>query len=175
MIETQKNPEGFQQNQKNPWTKNWPPKNPMPNFRALNFLESIKWYNTKNKLEIEWLCLRPGYTSTTTNLQIVLNTQKNPYLNQTAQENTCQIFLAKKIPESKISNPPNILRSSRHLKSGVPTLGLYTRKHMPSWNHCWGVMKEPKAKQKIETKDWNIREISYSQEKCNYKPSTRWP
>ena len=28
--------------------------------------------------------------------------KKNPYLNQATQKNTCQIFLPKKIPESKI-------------------------------------------------------------------------
>ena len=42
-------------------------------------------------------------------LQIVLNTQKSPYLNQPTQKGTCQIFLPpppqKKIPELKISNP----------------------------------------------------------------------
>ena len=35
----------------------------------------------------------------------VLNTPKNPYLNQAAPKNTCQIFRPKKIPELKISNP----------------------------------------------------------------------
>ena len=38
---------------------------------------------------------RLGYAGTTTNLQIVLNTQKSPYLNQATQKNTCQIFLPK--------------------------------------------------------------------------------
>ena len=33
----------------------------------------------------------------------VLNSQRNPYLNQATQKNTCQILLPKKIPESKIS------------------------------------------------------------------------
>ena len=33
--------------------------------------------------------------------------QKNPYLNQATQKNTCQIFLPKKILESNISNPKN--------------------------------------------------------------------
>ena len=36
------------------------------------------------------------------------------------QKNTCQIFLPKKIPKSKISNPKNSLDHPRHLKSGVP-------------------------------------------------------
>jgi len=49
--------------------------------------------------------LQPGYAGTTTILQIVLNTQKNPYLNQATQKNTYQIFLPKKLPELKISNP----------------------------------------------------------------------
>ena len=63
---------------------------------------------------------RPGYMGTTMNLQIILNTQKNPYLNQATQKNTCQIFIPKKIPESKISNPKKSFDHPRHLKSGVP-------------------------------------------------------
>ena len=50
----------------------------------------------KNKLEIECLCSWPGYAGTTTNLQIILNTPKNPYLNEATQKNTCQVFLPKK-------------------------------------------------------------------------------
>ena len=38
-------------------------------------------------------------------LPILFNTPKNPYSNQATQKNTCQIFVPKKIPESKISNP----------------------------------------------------------------------
>ena len=48
-----------------------------------------------------------------TNLQIGLNTQKNPYLNQSTQKSTSQNFLP----------PKKILRSSRHLKSRLPLLG----------------------------------------------------
>ena len=55
-----------------------------------------------------------GYTGSTTNLQIVLNSQKNPCLNQATQENTCQIFLSKKIPKSKISNPKKFLDHPCH-------------------------------------------------------------
>ena len=75
------------------------------------------WMTTLNKTrppgqEQVWLYFicgttRPGYMGTTMNLQIILNTQKNPYLNQATQKNTCQIFIPKKIPESKISNPKN--------------------------------------------------------------------
>ena len=66
---------------------------------------------------------RLGYVGTTTNLQIVLNTEKNPFLNQATQKNTCQIFLPQKIPESKISNPKKSFDHPRHLKSGVPPWG----------------------------------------------------
>ena len=71
----------------------------------------------KNKLEIECLCSWPGYAGTTTNLQIILNTPKNPYLNEATQKNTCQLFLPKKILESKISNSKNSywLPISRHV------------------------------------------------------------
>ena len=63
---------------------------------------------------------QPGYASTATICHIVLNTQKNPILNQATQKNTCQIFLPKKIPESKISNPKISFAHCRHLKSRVP-------------------------------------------------------
>ena len=45
---------------------------------------------------------------------------KNPYSNQATQKNTCQIFVPKKIPESKISNPKKSFDYPRHLKSRVP-------------------------------------------------------
>ena len=75
---------------------------------ALKFPESIKWYNTKNKflktsLDVLYLL---KYAGTTPNLQIVLNTQNNPYLNQDTQTKyTWQNFLLRKILEWKISNP----------------------------------------------------------------------
>ena len=48
---------------------------------------------------------------------------KNPYSNQATQKNTCQIFVPKKIPESKISNPKKSFDHPRHLKSRVPPPG----------------------------------------------------
>ena len=44
------------------------------------------------------------------------------YVNSYAQEhlNTCQIFLPKKIPESKISNPAKSFYHLRHMKFRVP-------------------------------------------------------
>ena len=50
--------------------------------------------NIKTAAKQVWLYFirrttRPGYASTTMNLQIVLNNQKNPYLNQATQKTTC--------------------------------------------------------------------------------------
>ena len=61
------------------------------------------------------------YTGTPTNIHIVLNTQKIPLLNQATQKNTCQIFLPKKIPETKISNPKKSFDYPCHLKFRVPS------------------------------------------------------
>ena len=74
----------------------------MPNLRALKISRSIKLYNTKNKflktsLDVLYLL---KYVGLTTNLQIVLNTQNNPFLNQATQTKyTWQNFLLKKILE----------------------------------------------------------------------------
>ena len=57
------------------------------------------------------------------NLQIVLNILKNPFLNQAAQKILAKIFLPKKIPKPKISNPKTSFDHPCHLKSGVaPTM-----------------------------------------------------
>lgn len=45
--------------------------------------------------------LKDIYMGTTMGLQIVLNTPKNPYVNQATQKDPYQIFLPKKIPGSK--------------------------------------------------------------------------
>ena len=62
--------------------KSKPQQIPEPKTNPQNIPESIKWYNTKiTWLEIErLLCLRLGYAGTTTSLQIVLNSPKNPTL-----------------------------------------------------------------------------------------------
>ena len=68
-----------------------------------------------NALKIK-TAARPGYAGTTTNLQLVLNTQKTPYLNLATPKNSCEILLPTKIMESKISIPPKkILRLSTSL------------------------------------------------------------
>ena len=60
----------------------------MPNLRGLKISRSIKLYNTKNKflktsLDVLYLL---KYAGTTTKLQIVLNNQNNPFLNQATQQ-----------------------------------------------------------------------------------------
>ena len=47
------------------------------------------------------------YTGTIMNLPIVLNGQKNPYLNQGTQNNTCQILLPKKSRNQKFQTQKN--------------------------------------------------------------------
>ena len=55
--------------------------------------------------------MRLRYTGTIINLLIVLNGQKNPYLNQATQNNTCQILLPKKSQNQKFQtqNNPSII------------------------------------------------------------------
>ena len=57
-------------------------------IKTQKFPESITWYNTKNKflktsLDVLYLL---KYAGTTTKLQIVLNNQNNPFLNQATQQ-----------------------------------------------------------------------------------------
>ena len=97
--------------QKSPWSKKYPPKYLMPNFRALTSLDVFFRRTT-----------RPRYAGTNTNLRLFQIPYKKPYLNQTAQKYTRQIFLPKKNPELKISNPNKSVDHPRHLKSGVRLL-----------------------------------------------------
>ena len=60
--------------------------------------------------------MQPGYAGTMTNFQIVLDTPKNPYLNQANQKNTGQNFPTPKNPETENLKPPKILRSSLSLE-----------------------------------------------------------
>ena len=56
-------------------------------------------------------------------LQIVFNTQNNPYLNQTAQKILAKIFLPKQIPKSKISKRnPLIIPLRLDIRSTPPPL-----------------------------------------------------
>ena len=53
--------------------------------------------------------LKLSYAGTTTSLEIVLNTPKNPYLNQSTPKNTYQIFPAQKNPGVETFRPPKNL------------------------------------------------------------------
>ena len=65
---------------------------------------------------------RPGHAGTIMNLQIVLNTPKNPYLNQaTPKKILAKISLPKKIPKLRISNPKKSFDHPCQLGSRVPT------------------------------------------------------
>ena len=57
-----------------------------------------------------------SHTGTITTLQIVLNTQKNPYLNQPTQKNTCQNFSTQKTPQIENFTPIKIIQSSLPLE-----------------------------------------------------------
>ena len=70
--------------------------------------------------------MQPEYVGTITNLPIVLNTHKNPYLNQATQKTTCQNFPIQEIPKSNISNPKKSFDHPCHLKSEVPPRGFKT-------------------------------------------------
>ena len=62
-------------------------------------LTPIKSHAEFPSLKISRGTTQPRYAGTITNLQIVLNTQKNPYLNQATQKHTCQNFPTPKNPE----------------------------------------------------------------------------
>jgi len=68
---------------------------------------------------------------------------KNPYLNQSTQENTRQIFLPKKIPESKLLNPKESFDHPHDLKFGVTSPPWCTTQHGgPQWSQL-GVLQRP--------------------------------
>ena len=79
------------------------PKNPMPIFRAI-----------KNSRAT--LTTRPGYAGTIMNLQIVLNTRKNSYLNQATQNFPTQT----KSWNKKFPTPKKSFDHPCNLRSGAP-------------------------------------------------------
>ena len=86
-----------------PGPKANPQKIPWLISKPSKFPESRRGYNTPQKKAAK---IR-GYYQDTTNLQIVLNMQTNPHLNQATQKNTCQIFLPKtKSRNLKIQTSP---------------------------------------------------------------------
>ena len=57
-----------------------------------------------------------SHAGTITNLQVVLNTQKHPYLNQPTQTKTCHSFTTAKKTEIENFTPIKILQSSLSLE-----------------------------------------------------------
>ena len=76
---------------------------------------------------------KPGYADTTTSLQIVLNTQRNPYSNQATPKQYLPNFPTPKIPKSKISNHPKSFDHPCYFRSGVPP---------PPDHHCGKCMRK---------------------------------
>ena len=99
-------PRASNKTQKTPWTLNNPKKSHAKflSFKNLRKGKQVWLYFNRRTM-------RPRYAGTITNLQIVLNSQKNLYL-PSHPKNTCQIFLPQKIPESKISDPKKICQLS---------------------------------------------------------------
>ena len=146
--------------QKIPGPNSNPPKIPCRISESRKFLESIKWYNT---LYFIWLYFigrttRPEYVGTTTNLQIILNTPKKSLIKSShPQENTCQMFLPKKFPESKISNRKKSFDHPLHLKYGEPwARGVLriSREGLIKWGQKSKPMKIPRASNKTQTNPW---------------------
>ena len=110
-----KNPYGVQQNHAIPGPKINPQKS------HTEFLSLKKFQKVLNDITcLLWLVVfysqnhaRSRYTDTTTNLHIVLNTEKTP-------KYICPILLPKNIPESKISNTKKSFDHPGHLNSRVP-------------------------------------------------------
>ena len=97
-------------------------------------LTTLETPNIKTATKQVWLYFihrttQPRYSGTTTNLQVVLNTQKNSYLNQATQKNTCQIFLPKKIlrssPSLEIRSTPSGPKTISHKQQLFSTTSLH--------------------------------------------------
>ena len=106
----QKTPRASNKTQKNLWSK--------INPQNIACQISKPWKKSQNKfgctLFVE-LCLWE-YGGATTNLQIVLNTPKNPYLNQATPKKYFTNFPNPKNPRIKDLKPKKVLRSSPPLE-----------------------------------------------------------
>ena len=80
----------------------------MPNFRAIKISRGTT---------------QPGYAGATSNIQIVSNTSKTPYLNQATPKNICQNFPTQKIPEIENFKPKQILLPPLSLEIGSTSTG----------------------------------------------------
>ena len=96
----------------------------MPILWPLKVPERGNAITQRKTLEIEPSCLFIHHTIRIHPFShlILFNTPKKSLLKSSYPS---QIFVPKKIPESKISNPNKSFDHPRHLKSRVPPLGLY--------------------------------------------------
>ena len=148
-IKTQKNRLGFKQNPKKSLDQNLSPKKCHAEFPSHNKNFCIKWFNSKNRnisfrlqnsrfflkitkeigkeigSDLLFDCSRVvklvAKIRTVLQSTLVLNTPKNPYLNQATKKLLAKIFLTKNISKSKISNLQKPFDHPCHLKSGVPS------------------------------------------------------
>ena len=81
--------------------------------------KNIFWFNNFNIMQNDNAAGIHGHYHESSDLHWI--TRKIPTEIKPPKKNTCQIFLPKKIPESKISNPQKSFDHPRHLKSGVPS------------------------------------------------------
>ena len=100
-----------------------PQKNPMPILWPLKVPERGNAITQRKTLEIEHSCLFIHHTIWIYPFShlILFNTPKKSLLKSSYPS---QIFVPKKIPESKISNPKKSFDHPCHLKSRVPPLGV---------------------------------------------------
>ena len=110
------------QDQKKSLVQKLTPKNPMPILWPLKVPERGNAITQRKTLEIEHSCLFIHHTIWIYPFPhlILFNTPKKSLLKSSYPS---QIFVPKKIPESKISNPKKSFDHPRHLKSRVPSLG----------------------------------------------------
>ena len=116
-IKTKNNPQGFHQNPKKSLDQKLTPKKSHAKFLSPKISQkALKGHNTKNKLETECLYLWLGFTGTTTNLHIILNTPNSAYLHS-GKSNTPKKYLSniptQKNPGNGNFKPPKILFSSK--------------------------------------------------------------
>ena len=141
---------------KNPWTKRLPsPNSDMPtlhNRNALNIQTTAK----------QVCCTLSGRTTTTTTTTVLQQQSwdqcfeypENPYPNEGTPKNTFQIFLPKKIPEWKISNP-KILRSSSLIEIGMSPKAPPPPPHRQVFRYCSPVYKHATTQpQDCSQHDW---------------------
>ena len=116
--------------QKSPWASKTKPKQiPGPKFTPPPLKSHAKCVSHKN--------FQKALNDTTWKIEtLVLNTSKNPFLNQATPKITCQNFPTQKNPQIKNFNAPKILRSSLSLEIRSTPLDMCVTLFCPfAWLH----------------------------------------